>query len=64
MGMNSARRRSACLDVQYSLMKGIRTWAAFEFMITIRPFVFCSSGIAKLHSQDVSALDHRTSVSR
>jgi len=46
--MNSAKRMSACLDVQYSLLKGMRSCDACELTITIRPLVFCNSGTAKL----------------
>jgi hypothetical protein len=54
MEMNSAKRMSACFDVQYSLLKGMRSCAAFEVSTTIPPFVFCNSGTAKLRSRDVS----------
>jgi hypothetical protein len=52
--MNSAKRMSVCFDVQYSLLQGMRSCAARELVITIRPFVFCNSGTAKLRSRDVS----------
>lgn len=58
--MNSVKRMSACFDVQYSLLQGIRSCAAAEFMITIFPFVFCNSGTAKLRSRNVSALVHNS----
>ena len=52
MEMNPAKRRSACFDVQYSLLQGIRSCAAAEFMITIRPFAFRNPGTAKLRSRE------------
>jgi hypothetical protein len=55
MVMNSEKRTSAYFDVQYSLLKGMRSCDVCELTIRIRPLVFCNCGTAKLRSGDMSA---------